>query len=200
MIQVTRIHFFKKCSVIPEHGVATAFAARDILGTILSGEALQFSRPFIVGDIISAGSVTGQVVDMDLHTAQLLISDKLPIVVPNSFFSNQMVVSPAVIINKSRARYRGLSFNLQVNIQDHEMIPIITSEISKLIMSHPKVYLENEKLQCHVSQVGPTSLNIVVTCNLNPMATDDYLAAQEDLLIEAARIFAKTGVKFGNLV
>lgn len=40
--------------------------------------------------------MTGQVVDMDLHTAQLLISDKLPIVVPNSFFSNQMVVSPAV--------------------------------------------------------------------------------------------------------
>jgi small-conductance mechanosensitive channel len=33
-------------------GVATAFAARDILGNILSGFSLQFSRPFSVGDYI----------------------------------------------------------------------------------------------------------------------------------------------------
>ena len=34
-------------------GVATAFAARDILGNMLSGVALQFSRPFSLGDSIS---------------------------------------------------------------------------------------------------------------------------------------------------
>ncbi|OEL29055.1 Mechanosensitive ion channel protein 1, mitochondrial, partial [Dichanthelium oligosanthes] len=33
-------------------GVATAFAARDILGNMLSGLSLQFSRPFSVGDYI----------------------------------------------------------------------------------------------------------------------------------------------------
>ena len=40
-----------------------------------------------------AGSVSGQVVEMGLHTTKLLNSDKFPIVVPNSFFSNQVVVS-----------------------------------------------------------------------------------------------------------
>ncbi|GJM86429.1 hypothetical protein PR202_ga02286 [Eleusine coracana subsp. coracana] len=33
-------------------GVATAFAARDILGNMLSGLSLQFSKPFSVGDYI----------------------------------------------------------------------------------------------------------------------------------------------------
>jgi small-conductance mechanosensitive channel len=33
-------------------GVATAFAARDVLGNILSGLSLQFSKPFLVGDNI----------------------------------------------------------------------------------------------------------------------------------------------------
>lgn len=33
-------------------GVATAFAARDILGNLLSGLFLQFSKPFSVGDQI----------------------------------------------------------------------------------------------------------------------------------------------------
>ena len=74
-----------------------------------------------------------------------------------------------VIINKSRARYRGYSFNLPVHIQDLEKIPGITSEIRQMLTSHPKVYLEKENPRCHVSQVGPSSLNIAVTCNLKPM-------------------------------
>jgi hypothetical protein len=34
-------------------GVATAFAARDILGNMLSGVFIQFTRPFTVGDSIN---------------------------------------------------------------------------------------------------------------------------------------------------
>lgn len=33
-------------------GVATAFAARDVLGNVLNGFSLQFSRPFSVGEYI----------------------------------------------------------------------------------------------------------------------------------------------------
>lgn len=33
-------------------GVATAFAARDILGNVLSGLSVQLSQPFSVGDTI----------------------------------------------------------------------------------------------------------------------------------------------------
>lgn len=33
-------------------GVATAFAARDILGNVLSGLSMQFSKPFSLGDTI----------------------------------------------------------------------------------------------------------------------------------------------------
>lgn len=172
-------------------GVATAFAARDLLGNMLSGVSLQFSRPFTVGDSISVGSLNGQVVEMGLHTTQLLNADKFPIVVPNSFFSNQ------VIVNKSRAHYRGYSFNLPVQIQDLEKISSITSEIRQMLLSHPRVYLEKEKPRCHVSQVG-SSLNISVTCNLKPMGTDEYLATGEELLVESARLVANSGATLGS--
>lgn len=33
-------------------GVATAFAARDILGNVFSGLSMQFSKPFSIGDTI----------------------------------------------------------------------------------------------------------------------------------------------------
>lgn len=33
-------------------GVASAFAARDILGNVFSGLSMQFSKPFSIGDTI----------------------------------------------------------------------------------------------------------------------------------------------------
>ncbi|GMP61377.1 hypothetical protein CsSME_00023869 [Camellia sinensis var. sinensis] len=71
-------------------GVATAFAARDILGNILSGLSVQISQPFSIGDTIKAGSVEGQVVEMGLTTTSLLSAEKFPIIVPNSLFSSQV--------------------------------------------------------------------------------------------------------------
>ena len=48
--------------------------------------------------------MSGQVIEMGLHSTQLLNSDKYPIVVPNSYFSNQVEIgSPAL----SPGRYSG---------------------------------------------------------------------------------------------
>ncbi|CAN0865320.1 Mechanosensitive ion channel protein 1, mitochondrial [Linum grandiflorum] len=70
-------------------GVATAFAARDVLGNVLSGLSMQASQPFSLGDTIKAGTIEGQVVEMGLTTTRLLNSEKFPVIVPNSLFSSQ---------------------------------------------------------------------------------------------------------------
>jgi small-conductance mechanosensitive channel len=38
-----------------------------------------------------AGPVTGQVVEMGIHSTLLLNTEKFPIIVPNSFFSSQVL-------------------------------------------------------------------------------------------------------------
>ncbi|XP_043717121.1 mechanosensitive ion channel protein 1, mitochondrial-like [Telopea speciosissima] len=60
-------------------GVATAFAAKDILGNVLSGLSMQFSKPFSLGDTIKAGLIEGQVVEMGLTTTSLLNVEKFPV-------------------------------------------------------------------------------------------------------------------------
>ncbi|KAL2892148.1 Mechanosensitive ion channel protein 1 mitochondrial [Bienertia sinuspersici] len=94
-------------------GVATAFAARDILGNVLSGLSMQFTKPFSLGDTIKAGSIEGQVVEMGLTTTSLLNAEKFPVIVPNSMFSSQ------VIVNKSRAEWR--AFVSRVPLQFHNL-------------------------------------------------------------------------------
>ncbi|VFR03689.1 unnamed protein product [Cuscuta campestris] len=92
-------------------GVAIAIAARDVIGNVLSGLSLQFSKPFSVGEMIRAGYVEGQVIEMGMTTTSLLSEEMLPVTVPNSLFTSQsteerawteqeLVLQAARIINR----------------------------------------------------------------------------------------------------
>ena len=94
-------------------GIATAIAARDILSNMLTGLLMQFSHPFSIGDTIKAGSIEGQVVEMGLTSTSMLNPDKCPIIVPNSFFSGQ------VIVNKSRATWHGIVAIVPIQLDVH---------------------------------------------------------------------------------
>ncbi|KAJ7546919.1 hypothetical protein O6H91_08G061100 [Diphasiastrum complanatum] len=174
-------------------GVATAFAARDVLGNALSGLALQFTKPFSVGESISAGAVEGQVIEIGLHSTRLLNADKFPVTVPNSFFSSQ------VIVNKSRAKWRGLNAKFPVHLSSIEKLREIPIEILEKLKADPNVFLEQEPPRCYVSTIGPTHLEIVVSCNIKPMGKDGFFLAQQELLISIAEILTKKGAALGSL-
>ncbi|RLN07237.1 hypothetical protein C2845_PM11G30140 [Panicum miliaceum] len=156
-------------------GVATAFAARDILGNILSGFSLQFSRPFSVGDYIMvpglsnepfvvfiyflklhAGSIEGQVVEIGLTSTSLINTEKLPIVVPNSLFSSQM------IMNKSRAQWHVSMSKLPLRTEDIEKIPTITEEIKAMLVSNPKI----DAPYCYLSRLEGSRGELTIGCNI----------------------------------
>ncbi|CAK9230598.1 hypothetical protein BDL97_06G104500 [Sphagnum fallax] len=173
-------------------GVATAFAAKDLLGNMLSGVSLQFLRPFSVGDFIRAGAISGQVVDIGLHSTQMINSDKYPIIVPNSFFSSE------VIVNMSRIQWRGLALNLPIKLKDFNKMLSINAAVREMLHSHPKIYLENENPRCNVSQVGPASFELAITCDLKPMSTDEFLLTEDEILMEISNIVARSGAALGT--
>lgn len=80
-----------------------------------------------------------------------------------------------VIVNRSRVIWRGLDLNIPVRLTALEKLPTITSGVRNMLESHPRVFLENEKPRCYVSEVGPASFNLSVTCNLKPMVGNSCL-------------------------
>ncbi|TVU28002.1 hypothetical protein EJB05_19508 [Eragrostis curvula] len=159
-------------------GVATAFAARDILGNMLSGLSLQFSKPFSVGDYIKAGSIEGQVVEIGLTSTSLINTEKLPVVVPNSLFSSQMIV------NKSRAMWHVSVTKLPVRTADIEKIPAITEEIKATLMSYPKI----EAPYCYLSQLGSSQGELTIGCNIRSTKRAEWSSTEQDILLKAAGI------------
>lgn len=168
-------------------GVATAFAARDILGNVLSGLSVQLSQPFSVGDTIKAGSVEGQVVEMGLTTTSLLTAEKFPVIVPNSLFSSQ------VIVNKSRAQWRAMATTVPFQIEDYDKIVQISDDVKSMLKSNPNVFLEKEAPYCYMSKIEKTYAELTLGCNLRYVSKEKMFSAQQDILLQAVRIVKQHG-------
>ncbi|KAG0534678.1 hypothetical protein BDA96_04G299900 [Sorghum bicolor] len=157
-------------------GVATAFATRDILGNMLSGFSLQFSRPFSVGDYIKAGSIEGQVVEIGLTSTSLINTEKLPVVVPNSLFSSQGPVACYASVAK-----------LPIRIEDIEKVPAITEEIKVMLTSNSKI----DAAYCYLSRLEISSGELTIGCNIKSTKTDEWSSTEQDILLKAASIIKR---------
>lgn len=173
-------------------GVATAFASKDILGNVLSGLSMQFSKPFSLGDTIKAGSIEGQVVEMGLTTTSLLNAEKFPVIVPNSLFSSQ------VIVNKSRAGFRAMVTKLPLQIDTLDKIPQISEEIKSMLKSNSKVFLGKEVPYCFLSRIESSYAELTIGCNLKHMSKDELYSSQQDILLQSVHIIQKHGGTLGS--
>lgn len=72
-------------------GFAVGLAFQGTLSNFASGVLMMVFRPFTVGDVISAGGVTGKVNEIDLFTTTLDTPDNRRIIVPNSSISGDTI-------------------------------------------------------------------------------------------------------------
>ncbi|KAK7389914.1 hypothetical protein VNO78_25211 [Psophocarpus tetragonolobus] len=173
-------------------GVATAFAAKDILGNVFSGLSMQFSKPFSIGDTIKAGSIEGQVVEMGLTTTSLLSSEKFPVIVPNSFFSSQ------VIVNKSRADYRAIITKIPLQTECLSKIPQISDDVKSMLNSNAKVFLGKDVPYCYLSRIESSYAELTLGYNLKQMRRHELYSAEQDILLQAVQIIKNHGVPLGS--
>lgn len=173
-------------------GVATAFAARDVLGNILSGFSLQFSKPFSVNDYIKAGPIEGKVVEIGLTSTSLINPEKLPVIVPNSLFSSQMIV------NRSRANWRASVTKIPIRIEDIEKVPSASEEIKNMLRTNQNVSFDSDVPYCYLSRLESSYGELTIGCNLKNMRKDEWLSAQQEILLGAARIIKSHGIELGS--
>ncbi|KAJ1280513.1 hypothetical protein BS78_04G238700, partial [Paspalum vaginatum] len=151
------------------------------LGNMLSGFSLQFSRPFSIGEYIKAGSIEGQMVEIGLTSTSLINTEKLPVIVPNSLFSSQMIV------NKSRARWHVSVLKLPLRIEDIEKIPTITEEIKAALLSNQKV----DAPYCYLSRLEGSRGELTGGCNIQSTVQNERSSIEQDILLKAAGIMKR---------
>lgn len=83
ILQTFGIEATSFAAVIAAVGFAIGMALSGMLGNIAAGVMLLIFRPFKVGDVVSAGGVTGKVFEIGLFTTVFDTPDNRRIIVPN---------------------------------------------------------------------------------------------------------------------
>ncbi len=143
-------------------GLAIGLALKDSLGNFASGVMLVFFRPFKIGDVVSAGGVTGKVESISVFNTIFLTFDNQRMIVPNGQITN------AVITNINANPTRRLDLVFGIGYEDD----IIKAKalFKALLLAEPRVLKDPEPLIA-VSELADSSVNFFV----RPwVKTEDY--------------------------
>ena len=71
--------------------IVIGLALQDTLGSVMSGIALLFERPFTVGDWLEVGGVVGQAIDINWRAVRLLTLEQEMVVIPHKLISSEVI-------------------------------------------------------------------------------------------------------------
>jgi small-conductance mechanosensitive channel len=97
--------------------IVIGLALQDTLGSVMSGIALLFERPFSVGDWLEVSGVVGQVIDINWRAVRLLTLEQEMVVIPHKLIGSAVIrnFTKPTPIHAERIRI-GFSYNDPPNL------------------------------------------------------------------------------------
>ncbi len=160
-------------------GIIIGFAAKDLLSNLFGSCMLFLDRPFVIGDRISlpALKVEGTVEKIGWRVCRIRAPDCRPVYIPNALFSNLVVENP------SRMKYRRFHCRISLRYQDLMKVPAILEDMHSILKNHTAID-KDRPITVNLSELGNTSLNLVVVAYTNIIDSADFLKLQQTLFLE----------------
>lgn len=151
-------------------GFIIGFALQDTLSNFASGMLILLYRPFDVGDLVTAGVVTGKVSSMSLVNTTFKTIDNQVVVVPNNLIWKDAITN----VTAQRTRRIDLTFGVAYS-DDMAKVERILAEI---VEQHPLV-LDTPEPVIKLHEFAESSINFVC----RPwVKTDDYWDTYWDIM------------------
>ncbi len=171
-------------AILGAAGLAIGLALKDSLANFAAGVMLILFRPFKVGDVISAGGVTGVVHTIDIFSTIMITGDNQKIIIPNS------AITKGVITNINAESTRRVDLTLNIGHQDdlhqakrilHELV-----QAEKRVLATPAPVIA-------VAELREFGIQMVV----RPwVSTSDYWDVRFDLNERIKLAFDEQGISF----
>jgi small conductance mechanosensitive channel len=163
-------------------GFILGFALQDTLSNFASGIMILLYRPFDVGDVVTAGGVSGKVNQMSLVNTTFMTFDNQKLVVPNN------MIWSSVITNVTAQRTRRVDLVFGISYGDD--IDQAEKVLHEIVNAYDAV-LEDPKPLIKLHELGDSSVNFIV----RPwVKTDDYWDTYWDLTKAVKQRFDKEGI------
>jgi small-conductance mechanosensitive channel len=168
-------------------GVAVALALQNVLGDLLASLAIVLDKPFVVGDSIGVGEVSGQVERVGIKTTRL-----------RSVEGEQLVIANADLL-KSRIRNFRRMTERRVKVAlgigydtPHDKLAAVPDILREIVMAEGRVRFD----RAHFKGFGDSALLLEIVYFVLDRDYTVYMDVQQAINLAIARRFQSEGIAF----
>jgi small conductance mechanosensitive channel len=148
-------------------GVGVGLAMQSVLGNLIAGLNLIFTRPFRVGEYVELLGVQGRVQTIELFSTTLLSGDRSEIIIPNHKIVGEIL--------RNYGQVRQLSLN--VGVAYGADLNVVLATVRGVLERNPRV-LKDPAPGVGINLLADSSINVTIS----PWTTvADYGAAQTEI-------------------
>ena len=163
--------------------VAIGFASQTSASNLISGLFLIAERPFVVGDVIAVGDVTGEVLSIDLLSVKLRTFDNLYVRVPN-----EEIIKSRVTNNTHFPIRR---FDMQLGVAYKEDLDQVKAILMDVARANPLCLIDPEPLFI-VKGFGASSLDFQFSVWAQ---REKWLEMRNSMHVQVKRALDEAGVE-----
>jgi MscS family membrane protein len=169
-------------------GLALALAAKESLENLLASFTIFFDQPFVVGDLVQVGNITGTVEKVGFRSTRIRTLEKSFLTIPNK----KMVDSE--LDNLTLRTFRRVKHELKLaQTSSQEQIMAIVQDLQYYIDHHPHT---NQEGKISFWEFGNASFNIMVQYFVDTMDMNVYLEVKQDVNLKIMEIINKHNANF----
>jgi MscS family membrane protein len=168
-------------------GIAVALAAQKTLENVIGGVSIIADKAVCVGDAVKVGDVAGTVDYIGLRSTRIRTVDRTIVTVPNGQIAT---VNVETLSARDKFWFRHF-LSLRQATKSSQMRQVI-EEIQGYLQRHPSVDV-NESVRARFVRLGTSSLDIEVFAYLRQSGWDEFLATQQEMLLEIMAIVERAG-------
>ncbi len=172
-------------------GLAVAFAAKETLENLIASFTIFLDQPFGVGDLVTAGEVSGTVEKIGFRSTRLRTAEKSYLTVPNK----SMIDKPLDNLSQRTARRVGFTLIFDQRTTSAQLHAIIAGAVAA-IAAHPLV---TQDVQMKFNALTTSGKEVSVQYFVETSNYDEYLDAKEALNYRIVEVAEREGGLFANI-
>ena len=170
-------------------GLAFALAAKDALANVFGSLTIFTDRPFLVGDAVEMGGVSGVVEEVGLRSTRVRTFHNSLVTIPNSS------VATTRIDNLGKRPYRRTRATLGILYgTPPDLIQAFVEGIRAILAANPATV--KDSYEVNFMEFGPSSLDILMNFHLEVDGWHGEMTERARIYMEILRLAEELGVGF----
>ncbi len=162
-------------------GVGVGLAMQGLLGNLVAGLTIIFTKPFTVGEYIELVGVYGQVTDIALFSTTLLHADNSHVIVPNRKIVGE------ILHNYGKIR----QLDLSVGVAYGTDLTLARTLVDNVLQQNPRILKEPAPV-FGIASLGDS----FITLSIKPLVSvDDFAVAQDEVYLSLLESFQEKKIE-----